>query len=131
MEKEISGKEFQRKGIVSSLRDDLIIAIMVVMASISIPATSSCSQRPTTTSTPTPEPTRRSGVTMKDYEKLETGMSYSEVVKILGDSGKEVSSGEAAEGRTVTFVWGGDQLGSISVTFQNDRLIQKSQYGLQ
>jgi len=111
---------------------NLLTVAMIVITGICSLATSSCSQPTSTTSTPAPEPTptSRKGVTLANYNKLQTGMSYSEVVEILGNPGKKISD-ETAAPNTVTYMWGGDQVGNIRVTFQNDRLLQKSEYSMQ
>jgi hypothetical protein len=79
-------------------------------------------------------PTRsgpRSGVTMANYERLETGMSYDGVVDILGEPGKEMSRNEIADITTVMYMWSGGFVGgNMNAMFQNDRLVSKAQFGL-
>ncbi len=72
-----------------------------------------------------------SGVTMANYNRLRTGMSYSQVVKILGSGGTELSSNDIGGYHTVMYMWQGDGGGNMNAMFQNGRLIQKAQFGLQ
>jgi len=47
----------------------------------------------------------RSGVTYANYQRLTEGMSYSEVVGILGRSGTELSRADIADITTVMYSW--------------------------
>ena len=78
--------------------------------------------------------TKRSGagVTMENYNKLQTGMTYEQVVDILGEEGKEMSSNDIAGYKNVMYMWkaGGFSVGNMNAMFQNDALIQKAQFEL-
>lgn len=75
--------------------------------------------------------TDTSGVTMENYGKLETGMSYEEVVAILGEPGEEISSNEIGGIKNAMYMWEADSFGgNMNAMFQNGELIQKSQFGL-
>lgn len=86
------------------------------------------------TFTPTPVSSAPSnlGVTMAGYNALRNGMSYSEAIRILGTSGTELSSGGSEYGyATVMYQWkGSDGFSNMTAMFQNDRLINKAQFGL-
>lgn len=71
-----------------------------------------------------------SGVTMANYGRIQTGMTYTQVVQILGKSGTELSSNEIAGYRTVMYQWQGDGIANMNVMFQNGKVIQKAQFGL-
>ena len=82
---------------------------------------------------PATEETRsRSGVTMANFRRLESGMSYEEVTGILGKEGEEISSSDIAGIHTVMYQWMGDTGwgANMNVMFQDDKLIQKAQFGL-
>ncbi len=82
---------------------------------------------------PTPKASEQSaGVTMANFNRLETGMTYSQVVEILGKEGEELSSNDIAGYKTVMYKWDGEAgWGSnMNVMFQNGKLISKSQFGL-
>src|SRR5690242_11917409 len=76
------------------------------------------------------------GVTMANYSRLKTGMTYSQVVNILGKEGTELSSSEIAGIKTIMYQWYGDGLtgnvfgANMNVMFQNGKLVQKAQFGL-
>jgi hypothetical protein len=70
--------------------------------------------------------------TAAKYKSLKAGMSYSQVVKIMGCEGEELSSSEMAGFKTVMVAWSGKgNLGAnMNAMFQNDELINKAQFGL-
>ena len=84
------------------------------------------------------EPTKQqdaSGVNMQNYLKLQNGMTYEQVVEILGKPGEEMSSNELAGYKTVMYMWRATGLGALSggnmnAMFQNGALVQKSQFNL-
>ncbi len=80
----------------------------------------------------TPKPEDTSGVNMKNYTKIKTGMSYEEVVAILGKEGEEMSSNDVAGYNTVMYKWDGDSGfgANMNGMFQNGKLVQKAQFGL-
>lgn len=73
-----------------------------------------------------------SGVTRENFERIRTGMSYDEVVGILGEPGDELSRTELAGTTTVMYQWkaGGLSVGNMNAMFQNGRLVSKAQFGL-
>lgn len=72
-----------------------------------------------------------SGVGMEQYEALKTGMSYADAIAILGSPGEEMSSSEIGGTRTVMYMWAGSTPGAnMNAMFQNDKLVQKAQFGL-
>lgn len=72
-----------------------------------------------------------SGVTYANYQRISEGMSYSEVVAILGTSGKEMSRSDFGNLTTVMYGWDGSGFGAnMNAMFQNDKLVTKAQFGL-
>lgn len=74
-------------------------------------------------------------ISLEEFEKIETGMSYTEVCDIIGGEGtlgSNVDIGMGEEYKTEIYQWTGD--GSIganaNVTFQGDKVISKAQIGL-
>lgn len=71
-------------------------------------------------------------ITYEEYTKIETGMTYDEVVEIIGSYGYELSRVDIAGYQTVSVGWDGH--GSIgtnaNVTFQNGVVVSKAQAGL-
>ena len=110
-----------------------------------LPTSSPSPTRPTASPKSTATPLTRStpsdysnapsnlGVTLAAYNALHEGMSYSEAVRILGSSGTELSSGGAESGyATVMYQWKASSgVGNMTAMFQNGRLINKAQFGLQ
>lgn len=79
------------------------------------------------------EPVKVLGVTAVGFAALKTGMSYAEVVEILGRKGEVLSESSIAEIHTVMFGWKADKGGlgaNMNVLFQNDKLVSKAQAGL-
>ena len=71
-----------------------------------------------------------SGVTMANFQRLETGMSYSDAVSILGGSGTEMSRSDLAGYTTVMYSWQGSGIANMNAMFQNGKLVTKAQFGL-
>ncbi len=76
-------------------------------------------------------------VTFNEYQKIKNGMSYREVVTIIGEEGEEVSSnrmegipGVMSSISTVMYQWANWDGSNMNAMFQNDRLMQKAQAGL-
>lgn len=79
------------------------------------------------------KPKDETGVTLKNFEKIENGMSYDEVVKILGKEGELQSQAGEGQLKTEMYKWDGESgLGAnMNVTFQGDKVQSKAQFGLQ
>lgn len=65
-----------------------------------------------------------------NFVKLETGMKYAEVAKILGSKGEILSEGENAGAKIVMYKWSGAGGSFIKVVFQDGKLLDKVQTGL-
>lgn len=69
-------------------------------------------------------------LTMEKYNQIKNGMTYDEVVQILGSKGEEVSSSEIGKYKNATYKWSGENYSFIIGTFQNDKLLFKTQANL-
>lgn len=69
-------------------------------------------------------------VSMEKYNRVQSGMSYSDVVGIMGSSGQEVSSSDMMGITTKMYVWQNPSGSNMNAMFQNDRLINEAQAGL-
>jgi hypothetical protein len=70
-------------------------------------------------------------VSLANYKNLTAGMSYAAARRALGCEGTEISRSDAAGFSSVMYSWNGSALGgNMNAMFQNDRLINKSQFGL-
>lgn len=100
-------------------------------------------RKPKTTITPTNAPTNSPTstvdptfnpptISLVEFDKITTGMSYSEVVEIIGGEGELLSESSVAGYTSKMYSWKGDgDIGAnASMLFQNDEVQSKSQYGL-
>jgi len=80
-------------------------------------------------------PVERRGPTMSDFRRLRNGMTYLHAWDVLGGPGELTSENTLPDGlggelKTELYTWSG--LGwSVVLTFQNDALMSKSQFGLE
>ncbi len=65
-----------------------------------------------------------------DYSQVRTGMSYREVVSIIGVEGAEISSFNMYDIENTIYQWKNSNGSNITLTFQNGRLTTKIQFGL-
>lgn len=71
------------------------------------------------------------GVTMDQFSRVQTGMTYREVVAILGEPTQQLSQVEVAGQRSAMFSWDGEGFGAnCNVTFSNGQVMAKAQFGL-
>lgn len=84
----------------------------------------------TTVSNTTTKTDAKKALTMAQYEKLRNGMTYKQVVDILGSEGEELSRSEIGRNKTIVYMWKDDNFSSISAIFFNDKLMSKSKSGL-
>ena len=92
--------------------------------------TPSTSTSPSFSSTPLKSGESESYLTLENYNRLKIDMNRSEVENILGGKGVEISSSSAAGMRFSVDKWEGDNFKSIILTFKNDKIMSKIQYGL-
>jgi hypothetical protein len=76
-------------------------------------------------------------VTFDEYQRIQNGLSYRQVVQIIGAEGEEVSRNkmEGVPGvmesvETVMYQWVNSSGSNMNAMFQNDMLIQRAQFGL-
>ena len=76
-------------------------------------------------------------VTADHYKQIQNGMSYRSVVSIIGIEGEEMSQNriEAIPGVmdavvTIMYQWTNSNGSGMNAMFQNDKLMQKAQFGL-
>lgn len=71
-------------------------------------------------------------VTAAQYDQVAEGMSYDDVVGIMGGEGQLVSDTNVAGISSQIYTWDGSSLGSnCTITFSNGVVYSKSQYGLE
>lgn len=76
-------------------------------------------------------PAKETGVTMEKFTSIKEGMTYEEVVGVLGSEGEVMSSNEIAGIKTVMYKWdGASVMSNMNATFQNGKMVSKAQLGL-
>jgi hypothetical protein len=72
------------------------------------------------------------GVTLAQFNSLGDGMSYDEVVQVLGRAGVEQSRSSLGDLVTVMYTWPGAGMpgANMNAMFQRGRLVSKAQFGL-
>jgi hypothetical protein len=69
-------------------------------------------------------------VTIAEFNKLQSGMTYQQAVEIIGAAGEEMSRSDIAGYTTVMYAWKNGDGSNMNAMFQNGELINKAQFGL-
>ncbi|HSU17650.1 MAG TPA: DUF3862 domain-containing protein [Longimicrobium sp.] len=69
-------------------------------------------------------------VTAAEFAMIQDGMTYQQVVGIIGAPGDQLSASSIAGYRTVMYSWTNSNGSNMNAMFQNGKLIQKAQFGL-
>lgn len=70
-------------------------------------------------------------VTLDKYERLQNGMSYGDVIGIIGNAGEEVSRVTLPDTpSTVMYSWKNLSGSNMNAMFQDNKLVMKAQAGL-
>lgn len=85
------------------------------------------------TETVTEAPKNDEEITLAEYEQIQNDMTYEEVVNIVGSAGTETVSSGYGEYSMRMISWDGNgMLGSnANVTFMNNKVTSKAQFGLE
>lgn len=72
-------------------------------------------------------------ITLTEYNDCKTGMTYEQCVKIIGQDGEPFTETEILDTRSASYVWYGNEMTGANAVFifQDDKLISKSQIGLE
>ena len=82
-------------------------------------------------STDTTPPAEDNSINADKFNQIQQGMSYEEVKAIIGEDGENTSENEVAGIKTVVYEWSSKTgWGNASVTFQNDQVVNKAQFGV-
>lgn len=75
-----------------------------------------------------------SNITLAKFNQLQNGMSYEQVVQVLGAPGEVMSENAFGEGayrtHTVMYTWQVGVMANMNCMFQNGKLMSKAQFGL-
>lgn len=84
----------------------------------------------TSTSSTTPEKKGEYELAMSKYNQISIGTSRSDVERILGGRGTEISNSVGGGVRFSVNKWEGSNYSSVILSFRNDKVMTKSQVGL-
>jgi hypothetical protein len=70
------------------------------------------------------------GLSMEKYNRIKNGMSYKQVVEILGGEGTETMSSGEGKYKVTSYKWEGEDFQFITVVFMGDKLNSKVQANL-
>ncbi len=74
-------------------------------------------------------------INLEKFNKIETGMTYQEVVNIIGEEGTVISQTDIINNdqyKTTMYCWyGEDGISNANVTIQGGKVISKAQIGLE
>ncbi len=86
----------------------------------------------TTNETNTSTEQKQEKLNLEKFNKIQTGMTYEEVVAIIGEEGTVVSESEIGNIKTTLYSWYGEGTigANASITFQNGKVTSKAQLGL-
>ena len=77
-----------------------------------------------------PPTSKSSGVTLENFNKIQTGMTYAQVVGVLGEEGSVIRENESGDYKTVMYQFTGSFGSNCNLMFQDGKLISKAQFGL-
>lgn len=92
----------------------------------STPVTSSS---PTSNSSPA-NTDKKSGLTLEKFNQIKNGMSYKEVVDIIGSEGTQIASSGEGKYKVESYKWDGENFQYILITFMGEKMYSKNQNGL-
>jgi hypothetical protein len=69
-------------------------------------------------------------VTKAKYDQIREGMTYEDARSIIGTSGEELSRSDLAGYTTIMYSWSNSNGSNMNAMFQNNRLVNKAQFGL-
>jgi hypothetical protein len=95
----------------------LIIAAIIIAIVLKIPANTN------------------DGISLGEFNRIQNGMDYNEVVKIIGEQGtvlSDIDLGVGSEYATQMYEWHGNNgVSNADIIFQGGVVISKAQFGLQ
>ena len=100
-------------------------------ASSPTPYAANTSSSPTNTASSTPAKSSSTDLTLAKYNQVKNGMTYKEVVDIMGSEGVQQSSSGEGKYKVETYKWEGNEpYQFISVIFMDEKVYSKIQAGV-
>jgi hypothetical protein len=102
-------------------------------AALGTASTAADDDKPAITTPTMAAPPRRDpalGVTARAFSRISTGMTYAEVISLIGEVGEEASRVELGDVETVMYMWKNRDGSNMNAMFQNGKLVSKAQAGL-
>lgn len=69
-------------------------------------------------------------ITLAQFNRIQNGMTYQQVVQIIGRQGTVISENSIAGIHNIMYQWEAGFMANMSAMFQDGKLIQKSQFGM-
>lgn len=73
---------------------------------------------------------KSTALTMEKYNQIKNGMTYKQVVEIIGSEGTETMSSGEGKYKVTSYKWEGDNFQFITTVFMGDKLTSKVQANL-
>jgi hypothetical protein len=78
-----------------------------------------------------PKPPAKNGITLSEFNKIKNGMTYQQVVQIIGENGTLEASASSGAYTSKVYSWTQKgTYGSASISFMNNKVQAKAQAGL-
>ena len=125
-----SHEENKNKPVYKRVAFWLLLIIIIICIAISNGGT-----KETSTNTIKEETKNDGKITLDEFNQIQTGMTYEEIIKILGGEGtilSESNIGNSEQYHTIIYTWEGKgSLGAnANVTIQGGKVVSKAQAGL-
>ena len=92
-------------------------------------STPSVSSSPSTSLSPA-STDKKSGLALDKFNQIKNGMTYKEVVDIMGSEGTQTLSSGDGKDKVESYKWEGDNYQFVTITFIGDKVNSKFQNGL-
>ena len=114
----------------------IIVGIIVAIATSQGTGTNNVQQTSVNTDNSNATNTNDTKISLEEFNQIETGMSYEEVVEIVGGEGTVLSESDITgdgQYKTTIYSWDGNGMlgANANVTFQGGKVISKAQFGLE
>ena len=87
------------------------------------------STSPAATSSPA-DSDKKTALTLDKFNQIKDGMSYKEVVGIIGSEGKQVATMGEGKTKFESYKWDGEDFQYILISFVGEKMFKKDQDGL-